>query len=338
MNDMIYQMIKATLDAFNMYPISNPALQQQVDDYKARLTAFAERQNDIGAFYGNYAASGLQEEYMSLITKVAMSGTSAAPADSSGSNATAASLPTVREYLMQYQSAYNELCNDPQRARGKAAYEQLFAVAERTDDMLEAQLIIERERLLWKIVAEDSLGIFENTLSQMDPLSLATTASLHQQIKAYEKADSDEELSYLLEKTQWPVAEAVAAYTCKMTIAATVASLLLKYTKAKNEVYLWNEKTLKNAVKSVLEYRSTLRKTLNVLHQLDMTVEELFRDEGAKIWMLSPENADQFGKHKYALHPQNYDAYLDVLKNEIMADIAPEALLKRKPEKVVWFA
>lgn len=338
MNDMIYQMIKATLDAFDLYPISNPALQQQVDDYKGRLTAFAETQSDVGAFYGNYMASGLQEEYMSLITKVAMSCTGTATADTAGGNTQASSVPTVKEYLMQYQAAYNELCNDPQRARGKAAYQQLFAVADRTEDMLEAQLIIERERLLWNIVAEDSLGIFENTLSQMDPLSLATTALLHQQIAAYQKADSDEALSYLLEKAQWSVAVEVAAYTCKMTIAATVASLLLKYTKAKNEVYLWNDRTLKNAVKSVLEYRSTLRKTLNVLRQLDMTVEELFRDEGTKIWMLSPENADQFGKHKYALHPQNYDAYLDILKNEIMADISIEELLKRKPEKVVWFA
>lgn len=99
--------------------------------------------------------------------------------------------------------------------------------------MLNAQLILEKERLLWKIVTEDMIDILEPISEAMDPLQTAFTINLQTQLAIYKKANSDEELVYLIEKSEfYKMAKAEEAIT-RMTMVISLANLLMKYCQAK---------------------------------------------------------------------------------------------------------
>lgn len=93
-----------------------------------------------------YNKSGIQDKYTALITKVAMAANSGSQ-ESSETIESASQLPSVSEFLEQYRPSYDEVCKRGGLA-GKKAYEDLFDIANKTDDLLEAQIIIEETRIL----------------------------------------------------------------------------------------------------------------------------------------------------------------------------------------------
>ena len=73
-------------------------------------------------------------------------------------------LPTVHEYLDNYRLVYETSIKPNKRELTDKAYQELFNVENRTDDLMEAQIIIEKEHLIvntvtaeYKYMAEDFL-------------------------------------------------------------------------------------------------------------------------------------------------------------------------------------
>ena len=64
------------------------------------------------------------------------------------------------------------------------------------------------------------------------------------------------------------------------------------------------------------------------------------QNEGLKIWLLSPMTADDgkaLGRLRSVMHPQNYAVFTDLINEEIRPEKSAAELLKRKPEKVLWY-
>ena len=235
----------------------------------------------------------------------------------------------VKLFLEQYRTSYDEVCKRGS-VRGKAAYEKVFDVANRTDDMLEAQIILEKERLLWKIVSEDALEIFEKKLEEMDPLFLSTTAVLLGQIKCYEESTCDEELEYRLaiqEVDDWKI---ITDFNCKMNMAAMLAKDIIEYLDSKKIVYDWPSDTIaQNGMKGMLAKKSEIKHLVTYMKEnMGMTLDDIFEDPGISIWMLDARNVDQYGKQKKIINPDNLKRFRDVLENEILREISlKESLL-----------
>ena len=63
---------------------------------------------------------------------------------------------------------YEEIRPNAREATNKA-YEKLFEVEKRTDDLIEAQMIIEREKLILNTVIADYKELAEDFLKAADP-------------------------------------------------------------------------------------------------------------------------------------------------------------------------
>jgi hypothetical protein len=344
LSDITRGIVQGYLDAFDTYPITSPSLQRQAEDFRRRMIAFANANPDVTSFYAKFAESGLQEEYSGLITKVAMASMGTADADGNVktdySDTPAPPPISVRDFVEQYRVPYNEVKKAGYRKRGEAAYEKIFAVADRTGDMLEAQIMIEKERLLWEIVSEDSLDVFEPILQAMDPLQPATTIVLDKQIEVYKKAQSSEELDYALERLEYEKIALVQHAVSKMTLSIRLASLLMDYCANKLNAQRsgGQGEQGKKALHAMVALRSAARRALHLLkEELGLTFDDLLADEGLKIWMLNPQNVDELGRIKESLNPQNYDVFKGVVHNEILSDVPIVELLKQMPEKMIWY-
>lgn len=345
MSDLIRGIVQGYLDAFDAYTITSPSLQQEVADFKEKMFAFAGANPDVTVFYEKFAQSGLQEEYSALVTRVAMAGMGTADEEGrvkTDYSGTPAPPPlSVRDYLEQYRLPYDEVKKAGYRKRAEAAYEKLFEVAERTEGMLDAQIIIEEERLLWKIVSEDSLDLFEPVLEALDPLQPAMTVTLEKHVELYKKAQSSEELDNALERLEYEKVPVLQRAVSNMTISTLLSSLFLDYCANKLNAQLSGGRGQqgRNALYAMIALRSALRRTLRFLEEdLGLTFDDLLADEGLKIWMLAPQNADELGRTKEVLNPHNYDVYREIVREEILSDLSPLDLLKQTPEKMVWFA
>lgn len=343
MNEIIQSMIQGYMDAFGMYTITSPALQQQVQDYQCQLVAFAETVTDAAAFYPKLAETDLQEAYSALITKVAMA--SMGTADESGnaptdySDAPAAPPPSVRDFLEQYRAPYDEIQKAGYRKRGAAAYERIFAVADRAEDMLDAQTILEEERLLWQAVTEDGLDIFAPILEAMDPLQPGINAAVEYSAAAFETASCDEELAYRMEKQAYEGVVAACRYTTRVELLALLAEALIYYAGNRINVALAGQNTGDGRFhRALLAYQNSLTRALRFLEEeLGLPFAGLLVDEGLKIWLLNPRNADELGRIKECLHPQNLAVVQDIVQNEIQSGAAWPQILTRELAQVYWF-
>lgn len=336
MNEITKGFVQGYLAAFDSYAITDPGLQGEVAALKEKMEAFAFANSDPEAFYAKFAESGLQEEYSALVGKVALTGMGSAEAGSSEAPARRLSL---KEFLKQYRAPFAEVKKAGYRHRAVAAYEQLFAVAAQTDSLLEGQIIIEQQRLLWEIVRGDSLDVLEPVLQALDPLQTAATVGIEKHIEAYQRAQTSEELDYALEKLELEKLALVEAALSKMTIAVHLADLLTGYCNSKLTTQLSGGQgnSGQASLMAMIALRHALRRFLRLVQEeLGFTFEDLLQQEGLKIWLLSPVNVDTLGRVKEALNPQNYEVYRDIVENEILADISTIELLKRTPDKVYW--
>lgn len=344
MDDIIRQMIQGYFNGFDTYQITNPSLQEEVDQFKDKLISFAESNQDINTFHQRLAESGLQEEYSKVITKVAMATMNTeANSDTNAQQEESASdivFPTVPEFVEQYRVSYEEVKKDGYRKRGEAAYQAIFDVANRTDEMVEAQIIMEEERLLWNIVKDDSLDIFETLFDAMDPLDIAVNYTTKAQINAYLNSNSDEELTYNIEVSEHDKHVKINHFLFMKILISQIALLLTKYCKCKSTIYEWgDDRKVKASLQEMIRLRKALKRSLRFIEdELGTSFNALFSDEGIKINMILPANADQFGRIKTALNPQNLDVFSDIMENEIGNDnLSIKDILTRVPEKALWF-
>lgn len=341
MSEMTRGFVQGYLDAFDAYEITSPVLQQQVDELREKMYVFADANSEPTQFYGRFAESGLQEEYSALISRAAMASMGSADAEGNVktdySDTPAPTPPSVRDFVEQYRVLYEEVKKAGYRKRGEAAYEKILALADEVDDLLDAQMIMEEERLLWNIVSWDSLDIFEPILQALDPLQPATTAVIDRHVQLYREVQGSEELDYALERLEFERVATVLQATSRVNAAAHLAFQLLGYCSSKLNAQRSGGQGKKD-LQIMISFRAAARRALRLLdEELGLTFDDLLADEGLKIWLLSPQNVDELGRIKEALHPQNYELFKDIVDNEILGDLTTVELLKRRPEKAIWY-
>lgn len=286
---------------------------------------------------------------MALITKISMASMqTAAPeqsaetqqegsADAQGGS----SAPTItpRQFVEQYRAAYDEIKKSGYRTRACAAYEQLLAVPDSCADILEAQIKLEQERLLWRIVKDDMLDIFETVLAAMDPLDDSTAGAVRLRTEAVQQSGSDEELTYRLEKLDTAVTAAVQRAAMLVSLYALISKQLLDYCKAKIAVYEWQNDTLASGgIMAMANLREQIRRTLGFIEaEWGLSFEQIISDETQRLWMLAPQAVDATARVKTCLNPHNLEVYRDIVENEILSDMSLEDALLRGQKDWIWF-
>jgi hypothetical protein len=345
LSDITRGIVQGYLDTFEDYTIESPSLRQQMEELRRKMVLFADMNPDASVFYQKFAESGLQEEYSRLITKVAMASMGTADADGNvktdDSDMPAPPPISVRDFVEQYRVPYHEIKKAGYRKRGEAAYEEIFAVADRTNDMLEAQMILEQERLLWKIVSEDTLDVLEPILQAMDPLQPAMTIALEKHVEAYKKAQSSEELDYIIERLEFEKIALTQQAIGRMNMVTQLVSLLMDYSANKLNAQRsgGQGEPGKKALYAMISLRSALRRALQLLEEeLGLTFDDLLADEGLKIWLLIPQSVDELGRIKKSLHPQNYDVFRNMVRDEILSDLSIAEILSKTPDQMIWYS
>lgn len=343
MSNLNRDTIQGYLTIFKDYQPMHPDLQAQVDDLGRRMYALADAHSDPVAFFQAFSQSGLQEEYSALMGKVVMASMGTAAADGTVktdySDTPAPEVFSVRQYLEQYRIPYEEVKKAGYRKRGERAYEELLALADETEDMQEAQLQIEERRLLWKIVKEDSLDIFQPILEAMDPLQ-AESLPLEKHVEVYLESDGDEALTYGLELAENEKALLVGRAMSRVQLTVLLAGILMDYQANKLTAQRSGGQgpTGQNAVRQMIALRLAAQKTLGLLaSDFQMTFADLIQEPALMIWLLVPKNADELGRFKVTLHPQNIRAMEDLV-GEIQSGLTTLELLKRENDPVLWYA
>lgn len=343
MSNLNRDTIQGYLTIFKDYQPMHPDLQAQVDDLGRRMYALADAHSDPMAFFQAFSQSGLQEEYSALMGKVVMASMGTVAADGTVktdySDTPAPEVFSVRQYLEQYRIPYEEVKKAGYRKRGERAYEELLALADETEDMQEAQLQIEERRLLWKIVKEDSLDIFQPILEAMDPLQ-AESLPLEKHVEVYLESDGDEALTYGLELAENEKALLVGRAMSRVQLTVLLAGILMDYQANKLTAQRSGGQgpTGQNAVRQMIALRLAAQKTLGLLaSDFQMTFADLIQEPALMIWLLVPKNADELGRFKVTLHPQNIRAMEDLV-GEIQSGLTTLELLKRENDPVLWYA
>lgn len=344
-------MIKMTfydpyIQTFDAYPNISDGLRAQIEAWKKDFYNVCESQRDLASFSQGFIGSEIQVRYTDLVGKAAMEAMSAQSSSSYnvGGNEYVAN-PTREEdiipvsaYLEQYREAYNEVKKSGYRKRGEAAYEKIFDVANRTDDMVEAQIIIEEERLLWKIVTEDTLDIYETILEAMDPLYEAMTEPISEFVDIYKSAKGDEELTYKLERAQFKIPEIAQKSTTKIFLAALLGTSLLNFAKGRYQVQSWqNDQQAREGLASMIASKQKILFMVKMLKdQFNLTFNDLVNDEFTKIWFLNPRGLDALNRIKRVMLPENLNAFNEIV-DDIISGKSIEEMIKTPSRYVVYF-
>lgn len=343
MSNLNRDTINGYLAIFKDYQPMHPELQAQVDDLGRRMYGLADAHSDPMAFFQAFSQSGLQEEYSALMGKVVMADMGTAAPDGTVktdySDTPAPEVYSVRQFVEQYRIPYEEVKKAGYRKRGEKAYEELLTLADETEDMQEAQLQIEERRLLWNLVKEDSLDIFQPILEAMDPLQ-AESLPLEKHVEVYLESDSDEALTYGLELAENEKAALVGRALSRIQLTVLLAGLLMDYWASKLTAQNSGGQgpVGQKALKGMIALRLAARKTLGLLaSDFGLTFADLIQQPGLMIWLLVPKNADELGRFKVTLHPQNIQAMEDLV-GEIQSDLTTLELLQRGNDPVIWYA
>ncbi len=343
MSDINRDTVQGYMTIFKDYQPMHPDLQAQVDDLGRRMYELAASQSDPLVFFQAFAESGLQEEYSALMSRVVMADMGTAAPDGTVktdySDTPAPEVFSVRQFLDQYRLPYEEVKKAGYRKRAEKAYEELFALADETDDMQEAQLLMEERRLLWRLVKEDGLDIFQPILEAMDPLQ-PESIPLAMHVEVYRESDSDETLTYGLEVLEGEKTALLGRALSRVQLTVLLAGLLMDYgaNKLTAQKSGGQGPVGQKALKGMIALRRAVQRSLGLLKSdFGMTFADLIQNPGLMIWLLVPQNVDELGRFKLTLHPQNIRALEDLVK-EIQSDLTTLELLQRENDPVIWYA
>ena len=336
MDATIQLTISGYTSVFSAFTISDEKLKNDVESFIVELNTLGESCSDVMDFMTKFPSSGLQEKYSDLVASVVAPATTSGDSEES-KDFSEKKLPTVKEFVEQYRVAYNAVVNGGFRFRAQKAYENIFAVAERTDDLFEMNLILEKERLLWKIVTEDLLDVYEPILDATDPLYTGMVKQFEKLMDVATSSESDEELSF---KTDVAVQENQKFSYCfmaRLTASIILTNAIMGYSLCKDKFRAWTNP--KSDLLTLIAQRQAARRTYELYKNVfGWDFDYFVNDEWMRIWLLVPETLDTNMRIKQVLDPQNIDVMKELLFNEILTDKSIDDLLLHEQQHVYYFA
>lgn len=335
MDAIIQQTISGYTGVFAAFTISNEKLKNDVESFIIELNTLGESCSDVMDFMTKFPSSGLQQKYSDLVASIA----SPAPDDADSVESKSVSerkLPSVKEFLEQYRPSYNAVLNGGYRFRAQKAYENIFAVAQRTEDLLEMNIILEKERLLWKIVTEDLQDIYEPILAATDPLNTGMVKQFEKLIQICTSVESDEELSYRTDIAMQENQKFNYCFMSRMTASIVLSGAIQGYILCKKKFRSWLQP--ESDLLLLIAQRQAARRTYELFQNaFGWDFDYFVHDEWMKIWLLLPVNLDINGRIKQVLDPQNIDVMQEVLFNEILSDKSIEDIMLHEQQHVYYF-
>ena len=336
MEAIIQQTISGYTGVFAAFTISDEKRKNDVESFITELDGLGESCSDVMDFMTKFSSSGLQQKYSDLIASIASPApTGGGPEE--GENFSGKKLPTVKEFLEQYRPSYNAVVNGGFRFRAQKAYENIFAVAGRTEDLLEMNIILEKERLLWKIVTEDLLDIYEPILAATDPLNIGMVKQFEKLMDISRSAESDEELSFRTDIASQENQKFNYCFMTRMTASLILSKAILEYSLCKNKFRSWLNP--QSDLLLLIAQRQAVRRTYEFFQKaFGWDFDSFVNDEWMKIWLLMPISLDTNMRIKQVMDPQNIDAMRELLFNEILTDKSIDYLLLHEQQHVYYFA
>ena len=330
-------MTKMLIDAY-MKPLydGNPQgrLLETIMAYEARITVFAKDNPGSMDIVGD---SGTRDEYnqlyMAVINGNHSYGLSAEEETPKAySYAVDMKLPTVHEFLDSYRTVYDTSVRPNNRTLTDKAYQELFAVENRTDDLIEAQIIIEKECLILNTITADYKSLVQDFLEAADPNYEVTSATTKATLGVYSDAKSIEEITYMGEVAKAICDDIAVQVKMKVEMMQILTSLIFAWEHSKRKIREGGEGMSKFAQSMVLTRRQTCRYYKFLAEDMGLTWDVIAATPFYRIMMLNPQGLDELWRLKKVMHPDNLKAAEYVLFEEIMSDKSMhEILLTTQP-------
>ena len=236
-------------------------------------------------------------------------------------------LPTVGEFLYQYRHVYETSVKPYNRPLTEAAYQRLFDVENRTDDLLEAQMIIEKEGLLIDTVTADYKNLVKDFMDAVDPNYEVTSATTKATLGVYAEAKSLEEITYMGEVAAATCDDIAVQIKLKVEMMTVLTSLIFAWEKSKRKIRECDPKMDKYAQSMVVTRKQTRKYYKFLSEDMGLTFDVLERTPFYRISLLKPEGLDALWRIKKVMHPDNIKAMKYVLFDEILSDKTMEEIL-----------
>ncbi len=330
---------KATLDAY-MAPIYNANPQGEllinIKTFEADFNKVAEENAGNMDIYSIMMSTGLQDRYTKLYMAAVNGTTQTQPA--AGNQETAkptAKLPTVREFLNNYRLIYDDI-KQYNRIPTNRAYEKLLEVEQRTDDLIEAQIIMEQEKLVLNTLIADYKAICDELMQAIDPNYEVVSGTLNAGLNTYVTAKSIDEIIYLGELSRAKTDDIAVQVGLKLELFTLFASLIFSWENAKRKVREGGVDMPGNAASMVFT-REKIRECYSFLTEsLGIDFDKIENTPFYRILLLLPSGLDAYWRIKKVMHPDNIKATKYVLFEEILSDKTMQEILLT-PQAVPYY-
>ena len=320
------------LDAY-MKPLydTNPqgALLENIKALENKLTKYADDNPSCMDMVGE---SGLRDEYNQLYMAAINRNNDYSVSDETDKPkafdySKEQRLPTVHEFLDTYRLVYETSVKPNRRELTDRAYQELFNVENRTDDLMEAQIIIEKEHLIVNTVTAEYKYMAEEFLEAADPNYEVTSAGVRNTIAVYAGAASLDEVTYMGEVAR-TVCDDIAVQTrLKVEMMVNFVALIYGWEHSKRKIREGDNR-IEDYAKSMVLNRSRMKNYYRFLSEdMGLTFETMKSIPFYRIMMLNPQGLDELWRIKKVMHPANLEATEYVLFEEILSDKTIEEIL-----------
>ena len=329
--DMIWQ---ATLDGYVKLLYDNDpqgTLLQSIRDFEKRFCQVAEENSGNPDVAGVLSRAGLQDEYnrlyMASINRNNDYNTvSAEDQPQIFDYQKEQRLPSVHEFLNNYRLVYEEIRPNAREATSQA-YEKLFEVEERTDDLIEAQIIIEREKLILNTVIADHRELAEDFLKAADPNYEITSSVIKLSAGSYASANSLDEITYMGEIARGRADDLAVQNLVKMEIMVQFMTLIYAWEHAKRKIREGGPDIGEFAQAMVVTREKTCSCYRFMSRDMGIDFDKIESTPFYCIMLLDPKGLDELWRIKKVMHPDNIKATKYVLFEEILSERSLEDIL-----------
>ncbi|MCP5484860.1 MAG: hypothetical protein H7A22_04950 [Spirochaetales bacterium] len=330
MDAMIEQTINGLLGGFHAITVTDPAIKKEIEDYEQELRDLGEKSGDVSAFMTELQSSGLMQKNSDLMTKAATASSpeaaDQAPSDTSASPPPR-KLPTVAEFLEQYRASHDAVKGHGYQFRAEKAYERLFAVKDRTDDLLEMNIILEEEGHLRAIAAEALYDINKLAYDSQDPNHTAFRNQFKRMMDLAENYRTDPELDYETDRLVQQNQQESFAFNFMVHPVANLAHALLTYVRLKQAV--WSGQDLEKYTAGFVIARENIKRTsATVQEYFGLNLDAIEKDPWRGKWLLIDRPVEALGLGTRCLNPENVRLYREALEEATSSKTDAELLLQ----------
>ena len=336
MDEILKSTLKVYLDAFDSFPCNDTKINAEVEQFKEELTCFAQSSKDVIAFMEEYETRGYGKRYLDLFGKIAQA---------QASNMTVEDIEqrqqiTPVEFVAQYNEAYNAVKASKYRVKAEQAYRNLFELAEQSEDMIDFNIECERRNLLFKLSADDAVEQSEFVMEASDPLDKVSYPQHANRIRHWMKSVSDADITYYSEIEQEDTARRANREAQRLFVITAIATFTTEYVAFKTQLLAaTNNRTIREALKGMMHKKEKIKQLItDILPTFGLSLKTIFDDKYYRRLLLSPTSLDATGRIKRCYHPQNIEAFKEIITEEILTDKSVAELVFRQAHTPLCFA